>query len=62
VEQFRQALTKRTGKIRVHKVWIAVDGRVLVQPESERNNVERAISYGFAALRPCYIHPPGLAR
>jgi isoquinoline 1-oxidoreductase beta subunit len=44
------SLDKRTGKIRVHKVWVAVDGGVIVQPESARNNVESAIIYGLSSV------------
>jgi isoquinoline 1-oxidoreductase beta subunit len=42
------SLNKETGKITVHKVWVAVDGGVIVQPESARHNVESAIVYGLS--------------
>lgn len=30
------SLDRKTGKIRVHKVWVAVDGGIIVQPEQAR--------------------------
>jgi isoquinoline 1-oxidoreductase subunit beta len=42
------SLDKKTGKIRVHKVWVAVDGGLIVQPEQARHNVESAIIYGLS--------------
>jgi isoquinoline 1-oxidoreductase beta subunit len=42
------SLNRETGKITVHKVWVAVDGGVIVQPESARHNVESAIVYGLS--------------
>ena len=42
------SLDKQTGKISVHKVWVAVDGGLIVQPESARHNVESAIVYGLS--------------
>lgn len=36
------------GKIRVHKVWLAVDGGIIVQPEAARANVESGIMYGLS--------------
>jgi isoquinoline 1-oxidoreductase beta subunit len=44
------SLNKRTGKIRVHKVWVAVDGGLIVQPEQARHNVESAIIYGLSSV------------
>jgi isoquinoline 1-oxidoreductase beta subunit len=44
------SLDKATGKIRVHKVWAAVDGGTVVQPESARANVESAILYGLSSI------------
>jgi isoquinoline 1-oxidoreductase beta subunit len=42
------ALDRATGKIRVHKVWLAVDGGIIVQPEAARANVESGIMYGLS--------------
>ena len=42
------SLNQETGKITVHKVWVAVDGGLIVQPESARHNVESAIVYGLS--------------
>lgn len=44
------SLDSRTGKIRVHKVWVAVDGGLIVQPESARHNVESGILYGLSSV------------
>jgi isoquinoline 1-oxidoreductase beta subunit len=42
------SLNRDTGKIRVHKVWIAVDGGIIVQPEAARANIESGIMYGLS--------------
>ena len=44
------SLDRSTGKIRVHKVWIAVDGGVIVQPGPAKANVESAIIYGLSSV------------
>jgi len=44
------SLNKRTGKIKVHKVWVAVDGGLIVQPEQAKHNVESAIIYGLSSV------------
>ncbi|MSQ63978.1 MAG: xanthine dehydrogenase family protein molybdopterin-binding subunit [Betaproteobacteria bacterium] len=44
------SLDRKTGKIRVHKVWVAVDGGLIVQPEQARHNVESAILYGLSSV------------
>ena len=44
------SLNRQTGKIKVHKVWIAVDGGVIVSPSSARANVESAILYGLSSV------------
>ena len=43
---------RASGKIRVHKVWLAVDGGVIVQPAAAKANVESAIIYGLS----CVLH------
>jgi isoquinoline 1-oxidoreductase beta subunit len=42
------SLDRSSGKIRVHKVWVAVDGGIIVQPEAARGNVESGIMYGLS--------------
>jgi isoquinoline 1-oxidoreductase beta subunit len=42
------SLNRDTGKIRVHKVWLAVDGGIIVQPEAARANIESGIMYGLS--------------
>jgi isoquinoline 1-oxidoreductase beta subunit len=42
------SLNRSTGRLRVHKVWIAVDGGTIVQPEAARENVESGIIYGLS--------------
>jgi isoquinoline 1-oxidoreductase beta subunit len=44
------SLDRSTGKIRVHKVWAAIDGGVVVQPAAARANVESAILYGLSSV------------
>ena len=44
------SLDRATGKIRVHKVWVAVDGGLIVQPEAAKHNVESAIIYGLSSV------------
>jgi isoquinoline 1-oxidoreductase subunit beta len=43
------SLDRDTGKIRVHKVWIAVDGGIVVQPEAAKANVESGIVWGLSS-------------
>lgn len=42
------SINSKTGKIKVHKVWVAVDGGLIVQPEQAKHNVESAIIYGLS--------------
>jgi isoquinoline 1-oxidoreductase beta subunit len=42
------SLNPDTGKIRVHKVWIAVDGGIIVQPDAAKANVESGVIYGLS--------------
>jgi isoquinoline 1-oxidoreductase beta subunit len=42
------SLDRETGKIRIHKAWMAVDGGLVVQPEAARANIETAILYGLS--------------
>jgi isoquinoline 1-oxidoreductase beta subunit len=44
------SLDRASGKIRVHKAWVAVDGGVIVQPEMARANVESGILYGLSSV------------
>jgi len=44
------SLDKASGKIRVHKTWLAVDGGLVVQPEMARANIESGILYGLSAV------------
>lgn len=44
------SLNQQTGKIKVHKVWVAVDGGVIVQPGPAKSNVESAIIYGLSSM------------
>ncbi len=44
------SLDRATGKIRVHKAWVAVDGGVVVQPAAARANVESGIIYGLSSV------------
>src|SRR6266404_4048355 len=44
------SLERTSGKIRVHKVWAAIDGGVIVQPAVARANVESGILYGLSSV------------
>jgi isoquinoline 1-oxidoreductase beta subunit len=44
------SLDRNSGKIKVHKVWVAVDGGVIVQPEAARRNIESAVIYGLSSM------------
>lgn len=44
------SLNRDTGKIRVHKVWVAIDGGVIVQPGAAKANVESGILYGLSSI------------
>jgi isoquinoline 1-oxidoreductase beta subunit len=44
------SLDRRSGKIHVHKVWAAVDGGTVVQPEMARRNIESGIIYGLSSV------------
>jgi isoquinoline 1-oxidoreductase beta subunit len=44
------SLDRETGGIRVHKVWLAVDGGLIVQPEAAKANIESGIVYGLSSV------------
>lgn len=44
------SLDRASGKIKVHKVWVAVDGGVIVAPKAAAANVESAILYGLSSV------------
>src|SRR5262245_15638810 len=44
------SLDRQSGKIRVHKTWLAVDGGLVVQPGMARANVESGIVYGLSSV------------
>jgi isoquinoline 1-oxidoreductase subunit beta len=44
------SLDRASGKIKVHKTWLAVDGGLIVQPEMARANVESGILYGLSSV------------
>ena len=43
------SLDRNTGKIRVHKVWLAADGGIIVTPDAAKANIESGIVYGLSA-------------
>jgi isoquinoline 1-oxidoreductase beta subunit len=43
------SIDRRAGTIRVHKVWVAADGGVIVQPGAAKANVESGIVYGLSS-------------
>ena len=44
------SLNRQTGKIKVHKVWVAVDGGQIVTPGPAKANIESAIIYGLSSV------------
>ncbi|HEV3009899.1 MAG TPA: molybdopterin cofactor-binding domain-containing protein, partial [Burkholderiales bacterium] len=44
------SLDRASGKITVHKTWLAVDGGLIVQPEMARANIESGILYGLSSV------------
>src|SRR5687767_13567162 len=44
------SLDRASGRIKVHKVWLAVDGGLIVQPGMARANVESGIVYGLSSV------------
>jgi isoquinoline 1-oxidoreductase beta subunit len=44
------SLDRATGRIRVHKAWVAVDGGLVVQPAAAKANVESGIIYGLSSV------------
>jgi isoquinoline 1-oxidoreductase beta subunit len=44
------SVDRASGKIRVHRVWLAVDGGLVVQPGMARANVESGILYGLSSV------------
>ena len=44
------SLDRASGKIRMHKAWIAVDGGVIVQPEAAKANIESGIIHGLSSV------------
>ncbi len=44
------SLDQNSGKIRVHKVWLAVDGGIIVTPDAAKANIESGILYGLSSV------------
>jgi isoquinoline 1-oxidoreductase beta subunit len=44
------SLDQKTGKIKVHKAWIAADGGTVVTPPAARANIESGIIYGMSSV------------
>ncbi|MFQ5982364.1 MAG: molybdopterin cofactor-binding domain-containing protein, partial [Woeseiaceae bacterium] len=44
------SLDQVRNRIRVHKVWAAIDGGIIVQPDMARANVESGIVYGLSSV------------
>lgn len=44
------SLDRASGKIKLHKAWLAVDGGLIVQPDMARANIESGIVYGLSSV------------
>ena len=44
------SLDRDSGKIRVHKIWLAVDGGTIVTPDAAKANIESGILYGLSSV------------
>lgn len=44
------SLDRSTGKIHVHKMWIAVDGGLIVQPDAAKANIESGMIHGLSSV------------
>jgi isoquinoline 1-oxidoreductase subunit beta len=44
------SVDRASGRIRVHRTWLAVDGGLIVQPEMARANIESGILYGLSSV------------
>lgn len=44
------SLDRTSGKIKVHKVWVAIDGGIIVTPAPAKANIESAIIYGLSSV------------
>ena len=44
------SLDRASGKIKVHKVWLAVDGGIIVTPQAAIANLESGIIYGLSGI------------
>jgi isoquinoline 1-oxidoreductase beta subunit len=44
------SLDRNSGKIRVHKVWVAIHGGTVVNPEMATRNIESGVNYGISSI------------
>jgi isoquinoline 1-oxidoreductase subunit beta len=44
------SLDRASGKIKVHKTWLAVDGGLVVQPDMARANIESGVIWGLSGV------------
>jgi len=44
------SVSPTSGRIRVHKVWAAIDGGIIVQPDMARANIESGVIYGLSSV------------
>jgi isoquinoline 1-oxidoreductase subunit beta len=44
------SLDRQSGKLKVHRMWLAVDGGLIVQPGMARANIESGMVYGLSSV------------
>ena len=56
------SVDRKTGNVRVHELWSAVDCGVCLQPANVRAQIESAAVWGVSALRERLTYKDGMAQ